>query len=52
MIGLEGSKFAYVAGKERMDDIVPPSWLSAAQGAMIETSPAAVAVDGRNSRRG
>ena len=51
MIGLEGSKFAYVAGKERMDDIVPPSWLSAAQGAMIETSPAAVAVMGEIAAR-
>jgi len=27
-----------------MDHMVPPSWVTAAQGAMIETSPAAVAV--------
>ncbi|MBI1403196.1 MAG: class I SAM-dependent methyltransferase [Porphyrobacter sp.] len=44
MVGLEGDKFAYVTGKERMDHIVPPSWLRAAQGATIETSPAAVAM--------
>lgn len=44
MVGLEGNKFTFVAGKERMDHIVPPSWLRASQGATIETSPAAVAV--------
>lgn len=44
MVGLEGDKFVFKPGKERMDHIVPPSWLSAAQGATIETSPAAVAV--------
>ncbi len=44
MVGIEGKKFAYVAGKERMDHIVPSSWLKASQGATIETSPAAVAV--------
>ncbi|MFL0354941.1 class I SAM-dependent methyltransferase [Erythrobacter sp. GH1-10] len=41
MIGLEGDKFAFVAGQEPMDDIVPTSWQSAAQGSMIETSTAA-----------
>ncbi|WP_342742092.1 class I SAM-dependent methyltransferase [Erythrobacter sanguineus] len=51
MVGLEGDKFAFVAGKERMDPIVPPSWLSAAQGATIETSPAAVAVMGEIAQR-
>ena len=44
MVGLEDGKFAFVAGKERMDHLVPPSWLKASQGATIETSPAAVAV--------
>jgi SAM-dependent MidA family methyltransferase len=44
MIGLEGETFTYVAGKERMDHIVPRSWVSAAQGTMIETSPAAAAL--------
>lgn len=44
MVGLEGKDFTFVAGKERMDHLVPPSWLRASQGATIETSPAAVAV--------
>ncbi|MFY8048597.1 MAG: class I SAM-dependent methyltransferase, partial [Erythrobacter sp.] len=44
MVGLEGKDFTLVAGKERMDHLVPPSWLRASQGATIETSPAAVAV--------
>jgi len=44
MVGLEGEAFTYVSGKERMDHLVPPSWVTAAQGAMIETSPAAVAL--------
>ncbi len=44
MVGLDGENFVFGAGKERMDSIVPPSWLRAAQGATIETSPAAVAV--------
>ena len=44
MVGLDGEAFTYVAGKERMDHMVPPSWVTAAQGAMIETSAAAVAV--------
>ncbi len=44
MVGLDGEAFTFVAGKERMDHLVPPSWVSAAQGAMIETSPAAAAL--------
>ncbi|MDC8755509.1 SAM-dependent methyltransferase [Erythrobacter sp. sf7] len=51
MVGLDGDKFTYVAGKERMDHLVPPSWLRASQGATIETSPAAVAVMGEIARR-
>jgi SAM-dependent MidA family methyltransferase len=51
MVALEGEDFAFVAGKERMDHIVPPSWTSAAQGAMIETSPAAVALMAEIARR-
>ncbi len=51
MVGLEGKNFAFVAGKERMDHIVPPSWLKASQGATIETSPAAVAVMTEISQR-
>ena len=44
MVALEGDAFTFVAGKERMDHMVPPSWVRASQGSMIETSPAAVAV--------
>jgi SAM-dependent MidA family methyltransferase len=44
MVGLDGESFTFVTGRERMDHLVPPSWRSAAQGAMIETSPASVAL--------
>jgi SAM-dependent MidA family methyltransferase len=51
MVGLEGNKFTFVAGRERMDHIVPPSCFKASEGATIETSPAAVAVMTEISRR-
>lgn len=51
MVGIEGKKFAFFAGKERMDHIVPPSWLKASQGTTIETSLAAVAVMTEISQR-
>jgi SAM-dependent MidA family methyltransferase len=51
MVGLDGDAFTFVTGKERMDHLVPPSWTSAAQGAMIETSPAAVALMAEIARR-
>ncbi len=51
MVGLEGDKFAFKPGKERMDHIVPPSWRTGPQGATIETSPAAVAVMTEIARR-
>jgi SAM-dependent MidA family methyltransferase len=51
MVGLEGNDFVFKPGKERMDHIVPPSWRTAAQGATIETSPAAVAVMGEIAQR-
>lgn len=51
MVGLDGKNFTFVAGKERMDHLVPPSWLKASQGATIETSPAAVAVMGEIANR-
>lgn len=51
MVGLEGDKFAFKPGKERMDHIVPPSWRTGPQGATIETSPAAVAVMEEIARR-
>lgn len=44
MVGLDGDDFTFMTGKERMDHLVPPSWVRAAQGAMIETSPAAAAL--------
>ncbi len=44
MIGLEDDRLTFVAGDKPMDTIVPPSWKSASQGTMIETSPAASAV--------
>lgn len=44
LVGLDGDAFTFMAGRERMDHLVPPSWVSAAQGAMIETSPASVAL--------
>ncbi|WP_348646397.1 SAM-dependent methyltransferase [Erythrobacter sp. F6033] len=44
MVGLEGDKFVFVAGDKPMDSIVPKSWKSASQGALIETSPAASTV--------
>ena len=51
LVGLDGEDFVFVAGKERMDHLVPPSWVTAAQGAMIETSPAAVALMAEIARR-
>ncbi len=44
MVGLDGKDLQFVAGEERVDDLVPPSWVNAAQGTMIETSPAANAL--------
>jgi SAM-dependent MidA family methyltransferase len=51
MVTLDGEAFTFCAGKERMDHLVPPSWVRAAQGTMIETSPAAVAVMAEIARR-
>lgn len=51
MVGLDGDAFTFMAGRERMDHLVPPSWRSAAQGAMIETSPASVALMADIARR-
>lgn len=44
LIGLDGDDLVFVAGDKPMDAIVPPSWKSAPQGTMIETSAAASAV--------
>jgi len=51
MVGLEDDQFTFVTGKERMDHLVPPSWVTASQGTLIETSPAAVAVMAELARR-
>lgn len=51
MVGLENDAFTFVTGKERMDHLVPPSWVTASQGTLIETSPAAVALMAEIARR-
>jgi SAM-dependent MidA family methyltransferase len=51
LVGLDGEAFTFMAGRERMDHLVPPSWVTASQGAMIETSPAAVALMAEIARR-
>lgn len=51
MIGLEDDNFTFVAGDKPMDAIVPPSWKSASQGTMIETSAAASAIMAEISTR-
>ena len=51
LIGLEGDDLVFVAGDKPMDTIVPPSWKSAPQGTMIETSAAASAVMAEISQR-
>jgi SAM-dependent MidA family methyltransferase len=51
MVGLEEDAFTFVTGKERMDHLVPPSWVTASQGTLIETSPAAVALMTEIARR-
>jgi NADH dehydrogenase [ubiquinone] 1 alpha subcomplex assembly factor 7 len=51
MVGLEDDAFTYVTGREKMDHIVPPSWVTASQGTLIETSPAAVALMAEIARR-
>lgn len=52
MVGIdENDNLTFVAGKERVDDLVPPSWQKASQGTMIETSPAADALMAELSAR-
>lgn len=51
MVGLEDDAFTFVTGKERMDHLVPPSWVTASQGTLIETSPASVALMADIARR-
>jgi SAM-dependent MidA family methyltransferase len=51
LVGLEGDEFIFVTGRERMDHLVPPSWVTASQGTLIETSPASVALMAEIARR-
>lgn len=51
MVGLDGDDLVFVAGDKPMDAVVPPSWKTAAQGTMIETSPAAVTLMGEIATR-
>jgi NADH dehydrogenase [ubiquinone] 1 alpha subcomplex assembly factor 7 len=51
MVALDGDDFVFVPGDKPMDAIVPPSWKSASQGTMIETSAAASAQMGEIARR-
>jgi SAM-dependent MidA family methyltransferase len=51
LVGLDGDAFTFVTGRQRMDDLVPSSWITASQGTMIETCPAAVAVMAEIARR-
>nr|WP_291138422.1 SAM-dependent methyltransferase [Erythrobacter sp.] len=51
MVGLEGDDLVFVAGDKPMDAVVPPSWKTAPQGTMIETSPAAVTLMGEIATR-
>jgi NADH dehydrogenase [ubiquinone] 1 alpha subcomplex assembly factor 7 len=51
MIGLDGERFAFVAGAQPMDAAVPPAWRHAEEGAIVETSPAAAAIVGEIATR-
>lgn len=52
MVGLDDQdRFIFVAGDKPADSIVPESWRKAAQGTMIETSPAAATVMGEIAQR-
>ncbi len=44
MVGLNGDDLVFVVGDTPADNMVPPSWRSAPQGTLIETSRACVAV--------
>lgn len=51
MVALDVDAFTFVAGKERMNHLVPPGWVRASQGTMIESCPAAAAVMGDLAQR-
>ncbi len=44
MVGLDGDRLAFVAGGQAMDSAVPPDRREAAEGTILETSPASAAV--------
>lgn len=44
MVGLKGDELVFVVGDTPADSLAPPSWRSAPQGTLIETSRAGVAV--------
>ncbi len=44
MVGLAGDDFTFVAGGQPMDAAVPPEFHDAAEGAILETSPASAAI--------
>ncbi len=44
MVGLENERFAFVAGAQAMDSAVPPEHRDAAEGTVLETSPASAAI--------
>lgn len=44
MVGLDGENFAFVMGGQNMDPAVPVEFREAAEGAILETSPAAAAI--------
>ena len=43
MVGHDGQGFVYVAGSQPMDAALPPAFLDAPEGAIVETCPAAAA---------
>ena len=51
MVGLEGDGFAFVAGPQPMDQVVPVAFAVSAPGTIIETNPGAAAVVDEIARR-
>jgi len=51
MVGMIDGAFAPIAGDRPMDAAAPPAWRDAAEGAVIETSPAGAAFMGEIGRR-
>ena len=51
MVGLADGRFGPLAGRQPMDAALPPARRAAAEGTIIETSPAAAAITGEVARR-